>query len=93
MENKSNEYYSFIVEQISERYPAKKIGPNKCFYNKEKNDYFMVDIFRHFGAIFVEYANGVNEAQNNIFEDGDLFYPDDGTKEEMLEKILAEING
>ena len=40
----------------------------------------------------MEYAPSEKEARKNLFEDGDLFYMDELNREEMLKKILMEIN-
>ena len=39
----------------------------------------------------VEYAYDETWAENNVFEDGDLFYIDELSPEEMLAEMLAEI--
>ena len=42
---------------------------------------------------YVEYAYDEAWAENNVFEDGDLFYLDELSPEEMLAGMLAEIEG
>ena len=44
-------------------------------------------------ALVVEYAYDETWAENNVFEDGDLFYLDELSPEEMLAGMLAEIEG
>ena len=39
----------------------------------------------------MEYAYNETWAENNVFEDGDLLYPDELSPEEMLAEMLAEI--
>ena len=39
----------------------------------------------------MEYAYDETWAENNVFEDGDLFYIDELSPEEMLAEMLAEI--
>ena len=39
----------------------------------------------------MEYAYDETWAENNVFEDGDLFHPDELFPEEMLAEMLAEI--
>ena len=39
----------------------------------------------------MEYAYDETWAENNVFEDGDLFYPDELSPEEMLAEMLVEI--
>ena len=61
------------------------------FYDSSTNVYFYIDKIESFNAIFASYATGLVDAKNYVFEDGDLFYPEDMTKEEMLENMLKEI--
>ncbi len=41
----------------------------------------------------MEYAYDETWVENNVFEDGDLFYLDELSPEEMLAGMLAEIEG
>ncbi len=42
-------------------------------------------------AVGVQYANNSEEAKKSLFEDGDLFYFEDMTEEELYSALLTEI--
>ncbi len=42
-------------------------------------------------AVGVQYADNLKEAKKNLFEDGDLFYLEDMTEEELYLALLKEI--
>lgn len=44
-----------------------------------------------FNAIVIEHAFSETEAKKNVFEDGDLFYIDELTEEEMFNEMIKEI--
>ena len=54
------------------------IGPNGTIF------YFVALI--DFGTIIVEYANNINDAKNNLFEDGDQF-----DINQNFESLIAEL--
>lgn len=45
------------------------------------------------GAIVIEHAHGIEEYTVGRFEDGDLFFMDDMTEDEMFEAMVREIEG
>lgn len=45
---------------------------NKITYFKEE-EYIRVDYINGFESFVLEYAQGIEEALNNVFEDGDLY--------------------
>lgn len=88
---KSLDYYDFIQEKLGDIYETVDIGGSEYFYNLTSHQYFFVDILDCYDAIFVSYAKGSFNVKNNTFDDGDLFYVDDMTKEQMLDEIIEEI--
>ncbi|MGN0409296.1 MAG: hypothetical protein ACI4E3_02690 [Candidatus Fimousia sp.] len=46
---------------------------------------------KSFGAIVIEYAETIEEAEKNMFEDGDLFYLDELDENQMFEQMIREI--
>ena len=76
-------------KRLAERYARVDIGGRVCFV--KGTHYFRLDSIDAFSAILIEHANGVEAAKSNVFEDGDLFYMDELTEEEMYTAILAEI--
>lgn len=88
---KIDAYLSYIKKSISDKYAVSTVSQIDCFYNPSTNEYFYIDKFEFYNAIFASYASGAADAKNNIFEDGDLHYVEDMTKEQMLEEIIQEI--
>lgn len=93
-ERKSFKYYSYIENKLTERYTKVGVDGNEYFYNEKDNCYFKITVLpRSINAFVIEYADGLVEAKNGGSEDGDLFYVDDMTKEQMLEEMIQEIEG
>ncbi len=78
-----------INKRLAERYPQAVVGGSVCFVKGAR--FFRLDEIGAFDAILVEYAVGIEAAENNVFEDGDLFYMDELSEEEMFTAILSEI--
>lgn len=98
-EKKKNELFSLrdrIEERIAERYEkAFLVYDGKQCYKSTGEHYFLITalcwlkdgIF----AIVVEHAEGKEEAQIPRFEDGDLFYIDEMSENEIFDAIINEI--
>lgn len=77
---------------MNDIYTRVNVEENEYFYNKKDNGYFKVTVFPiRFNALVIEYAYGLIDAKNNCFEDGNLHYVDDMSKEQMLDEMLEEI--
>lgn len=88
---KSLDYFDYICEKLARLYDQTEINKQKLYVG-ENGFYFFLSVFpEEFNAIVIEYASNQEEAKNNIFEDGDLFYVDDFSKEEMLQAMIKEI--
>ena len=68
-------------------------------FENEKNCFILsnsvvihIDMIKGMRALVVEYADNIDEAKINRFEDGDLFYIDEYDEGNMLKSILNEIN-
>ena len=48
--------------------------------------------FAEYKAVAVEYADDITKAKKNLFEDGDLFYVEEMTEEEIFAALLEEMN-
>lgn len=48
--------------------------------------------FGEYKAIAAQYADDITKAEKNIFEDGDLYFTEDMTEEEILAALLEEMN-
>lgn len=90
MESGIMEVFQYIVERISERYMPVSVCEKACF-TTSSGVLFMIEKFPGRDALVVCYADDLQAAEKNRFEDGDLFYLDDTNKEEMLTAILREI--
>lgn len=87
---KCNALVTRLNSHMSERYVGVIINGEQCF--KTKNGcIFHVEKFPGSPAIVIEYAENEEEAKKNLFEDGDLFYPDEMTEEELIEAMIKEI--
>ncbi len=64
-----------------------------CFL-ADNGHYFLVTAVyfdKHDGFIVIEHADSLQEAMLPRFEDGDLYYMDDMTEDEMFEAMVREI--
>ena len=76
-------------KRLIERYARVVIGDRVCFV--KGTHFFRLDSINAFNAILVEHAHGIDAAKSNVFEDGDLFYLDELSEDEMYAAILAEV--
>ena len=61
------------------------------FFVATDGAFFRVGIFPGAMALVIEYADTEQEARQNALEDGDRFYLDETTLDEMLRLMIAEI--
>lgn len=86
-----NTRISKIEQKLKEIYPvAFQIRGQNC-YEAGENEYFMITGLSWANAVVVEHAFSVDEATKNRFEDGDLFYMDELSEDEMLNAMIKEI--
>lgn len=83
------------VENLEKRFKAKYRTPfivwgKQCFTANE-NEFFRISRLSWLNAIVVEHAFSEAEAKKNMFEDGDLFYMDELTEDEMFNEMIKEI--
>ena len=85
-----------IEKRLAERYTALfNVNDKKCFvYGKDC--YFIISAltWKKSGesVILAEYADSLDEAKKHLFgEDGELFYVDEMTEDEIYEAIVNEI--
>lgn len=79
-----------INDNLSITYPVEICGKNKC-HKAPNGTYFNVDVFPGELALVIEYAETADDASKSRFEDGDLFYLNEMTEDELLEAMRAEI--
>lgn len=86
-----NEMFQKIKVRISELYRNENIKGQECFIN-ESGMYFRLFEFPGENALCVEYAENREDAFLNRFEDGERFYLDELTEDEILKAIVEEID-
>lgn len=80
-----------LEQQLEKKYKKVfDIFGKKCFKARE-DEFFSLTRLQWANAIVVEHAFSLEEAKKNMFEDGDLFYLDELNEEQMLEKMIEEI--
>ena len=86
-------YRQFIEDKLRERYPTFLLHGRTSFQAPDGTILRIDTLNWAQEALVVEYAYDETWAENNVFEDGDLFYLDELSPEEMLAGMLAEIEG
>lgn len=81
-----------INQYLRGRFESVQINGTECFILPAGTIIHLESMGDSYNAIVVGYANNMKEAKNNMFEDGDLFYMDEMSREEMLEAVIREIN-
>lgn len=84
-------YKNYIDDCLRKTNRSVNINGKKCFV-LSTNVVIHIDMIKNIGALVVEYADNIDEAKINRFEDGDLFYIDEYDEGNMLKSILNEIN-
>lgn len=79
-----------LEKELKKIYKAVDVNSENCF-EKKTGEIFHVFGIKEFNALGIEYAENMNEAKKNLYEDGDLFYIDDMNEAEMLEAMIREI--
>lgn len=53
-----------------------------------------IDVIESYKCLVIEFAESIQDAENLMLEDGDLYYPEDYQEEEkMFQDMLNEITG
>ena len=87
------------LDNLSIRFKSRYLTPftlqdgHICFQT-EKGHYFLLTALfpKDFdGFIVIEHADSLEEVKLNRFEDGDAFYMDDMTEDEMFDAMVREI--
>ena len=90
MKSKIKARAAVLEERFAERYERCTAGSRQCFLRPD-GVLFALDYLGPYGALVIEYAENVEEAKLNRFEDGDLFYLEDMDEGTMLRAMLREI--
>ena len=84
-------YRQFIEEKLRQRNPTFLLHGRTSFQAPDGTTLRIDTLNWTQEALVVEYVYDETGAENNVFEDGDLFYIDELSPEEMLAEMLAEI--
>lgn len=79
-----------VKAALSTKYRTVDLGGEKFFVATD-GAFFRVGVFPGAMALVIEYADTEQEARQNALEDGDRFYLDETTLDEMLRLMIAEI--
>lgn len=79
-----------LNQLLGQRYDLCTIT-GKDFFKCPDGVCFLASFFPGENAIVIEYAEDEKAAAQNQLEDGDLFYLDDFSEEELFKQILKEI--
>ena len=79
-----------VKAALSAKYRTVDLGGVKFFVATD-GAFFRVGVFPGAMALVIEYADTEQEARQNALEDGDRFYLDETTLDEMLRLMIAEI--
>ncbi len=84
-------YKNYIDDNLRKTNTPINVNGKNCFI-LSTDVVIHIDMIKNMNAIVVEYADNMDEAKINRFEDGDLFYVDEHDESDMLKSILNEIN-
>lgn len=92
-ETKSAKAVASSVERLVEKkYPVEfLVGGKKCFKHGEEHYFMITGLEWEEPAVVVEHADTLSDAKKNFFEDGDLFYIDEMSEDEIFDAIVNEV--
>ena len=79
-----------VKKALAAKYRSIALG-GENFFVATDGAFFRVGVFPGAMALVIEYADTEQEARQNALEDGDRFYLDETTLDEMLRLMIAEI--
>lgn len=79
-----------LADRLQNRYSTITINGN-VYFTTDKGIIFEIVCLKDFKAFVIGYAETADEAKKNFFEDGDLYYMDEMTEDEMFERMIKEI--
>lgn len=78
-----------VESRFSKEYKTIRINGQRCFVSKGGTVFYFI-VLTQFRSLIVEYANNIEEANSNMFEDGDQFEIDQGF-ETLIREIRDEL--
>lgn len=82
-----------VVEKVLKTKFDQKVINDRLFFVSEEGNLFSLDFICEYNAIVVEHANNQYDAEKNCLEDGDLFYVEEMTTDEIIKAIVDEAGG
>lgn len=80
-----------IERRLAEKYEGIRINGENCFLKEDGTVFHLCGLTEPFNAVVIEYASTIEEAEKNMSEDGDLFYMDEMTEDEIYQAMINEI--
>lgn len=85
------EYVEYLEQELSKKYEyVFDVWGQHC-YKAREDEYFRISGFSYFHAVMIEHALSEEEARKSMFEDGDRFFVEEMSKEEILKAVIHEI--
>lgn len=91
MKSENSKRFDNIDATIRSMFPQIEINGEKFCYDETIDKYFGTFTFSDDGCIGLEICTGIEDAQKNWFDDGDLYYLDEMTDDEIVKAMLEEI--
>ena len=91
-QKRKNDVLREIDRRFREIYPTQRYGKNECFLSS-KGQIFRPFAFTGDNALAIEYAETPDDAEKNLFEDGDRFYLSELSISELFKAMVAEVEG
>lgn len=83
-----------LNSRLAQQLESIVIDDSICFFASNGAVCRLDSIGNEYNALVIEYADNLEMAKKGIFgEDGDLFYMDEMSEDEMLEAMIKEIEG
>lgn len=79
-----------LENRLKSRFEQIEINGRNCFILGNDEIIHLTGL-TSFNAIVIEYAESKDDADKNMFEDGDLFYLDELDEDAMFEAMIREI--
>jgi len=80
-----------LETRFERRYEVVSSPDRKKCFRVNDGEYFMVTGLTAFGGVIIEHAFSKQEAEKNLFEDGDLFYLNEMDEDTMFKAMMREI--
>lgn len=80
-----------LADRLQNRYSPIVVNESVCFVTDD-GKIFQIVCLKDFKVFVIGYADTMEEAEKNFFEDGDLFYMDEfSSEDEMFAAMIKEI--